>query len=111
MKDKLTEEQIARLQTAIDKAENPGARRYVVDGRPSCVIAQLYILEGGSVDTLEWWQWQSTVIGCILEEQRPPELVHYPEGLLQNLQYLWDVGVADADTRREAMREEVAKFV
>lgn len=109
MKDKLTEEQISRLQTAIDKAENPGECRYVVDGRPSCVIAQLYILEGGSVDTLEWWQ--STVIGCILEEQRPPELARYPKGLLQNLQYLWDIGLTNADTRREAMREEVAKFV
>lgn len=105
----MTEEQIARLQTAIDKAKNPGKCRYVVDGRPSCVIAQLYILEGGSVDTLG--KWRSTVIGCILEEQRPPKLAHYPKGLLQNLQYLWDVGVNDADTRREAMREEVAKFI
>ena len=105
----MTEEQIARLQTAIDKAENPGACCYVVNGRPSCVIAQLYILEGGSVDTLK--EWGATVIGCVLNERHPAELAHYPKGLLQNLQYLWDIGVDDAESRREAMRKEVAKFI
>lgn len=108
MKDKLTEEQIARLQTAIDKAETPGACRYVVDGRPSCVIAQLYILEGGSVDTLE--EWGATVIGCVLDEWHPAEFAHYPKGLLQNLQYLWDTGMDDAECRREVMRKEVKDF-
>lgn len=109
MEDKLTEEQIVRLQTAINKAENPGGCRYAVDERPSCVIAQLYILEGGSVDTLKYWG--STVIGCVLEQEHPPELAKYPKWLLQKLQYLWDVGVADAEYKREIMRDEVAKFV
>lgn len=105
----MTEEQIARLQTAIDKAENPGECRYVVDGRPSCVIAQLYILEGGSVDTLE--EWGATVIGCVLNERHPAELAHYPKTLLQSLQYLWDIGMDGVDCRREAMRSEVAYFI
>ena len=99
--------QMDKLNKAIELAREPGSCQYVTDGEPCCVIAQLYILEGGTVDELR--QWRSTVISHVLYEVNPPQLASYPKDLLADLQYTWDAGCNDAETRREIMRQRVRK--
>jgi hypothetical protein len=45
MPQSLTADQMERLRLAAERAELPGACRYVVDRRPCCVVAQPAVLE------------------------------------------------------------------
>ena len=52
MKALITQEMMDRLLEAAERAEAPGACRYVRDGEPCCVIAQLGALEGATVEQM-----------------------------------------------------------
>mgnify|MGYP003534381023 CR=1 FL=1 len=65
-------------------AINAGCR-YVVDGKPACVIAQLYILEGGKVEDMADWH------GKPIAYIQPPLLAKYPILFLSTVQYVFDL--------------------
>jgi hypothetical protein len=52
MKAKISQEQMNKLLEAARFACDPGACRYVKDGEPCCVIAQLAVLHGANVSVL-----------------------------------------------------------
>lgn len=116
---KLTVEQKKRLLRAIDTASGPGACRYVYDGAPCCVVAQLAALEGISVERMAAWDASSqTVWGLFAGGRSGPELAPYRIGdeegnpLLDRLQAIWDrrddgLGAVE---KREAMRALVEAY-
>lgn len=115
----LSEEQLDRLNTAIDRARRPGSCQYAHGGKPCCVIGQLAALEGASVSTLERWDGcmsfnggglDASDIVTLIEEEVADDF-GYPSQLLNDLQGVWDCeeGLTDDETREE-MRKIVANW-
>lgn len=100
----LTDEQRVRLLFAIDKAEGHGSLQYCsqIDGSPSCVTAQLAVMEKVPLKTVQRWAESIFVIA-----PKVKELQSYPPDLLQYLQFVWDNRDIGADTARARMRELV----
>lgn len=76
---------IENLKQAIKLAKGPAEGMYTRDGKPYCIIGQLYVLEGGNVKDLEEWEdqqiWDIPNRGC---------LDKYPIAVLRSLQTTWD---------------------
>lgn len=75
-------------EEAIKKAVHPGGCRYLIDGKPACVIAQLYVLKGGAPEDME--SWHGTGVLRIVDERMVPLLMDEPRFLMEHLQYVWD---------------------
>jgi hypothetical protein len=101
----ITDIQKIKLITAIDKAEGHGSLAYTVEGRPACVIAQLALLEGASVNLIK--KWDDSVFVILGKSSTPKGLKEYPSKLLQYLQFLWDDRTINHTVARERMRELV----
>lgn len=98
-------DQKEKLLKAIDLAKKPGSCKYVIDGEPICVIAQLYVLEGGKVEDME--KWGDTVIQTIKKETEDlPALDGYDINILLDLQSYWD-DEKDEEEARKNMRSLV----
>lgn len=84
----MTPEEKANLLLAIDRAEGPGECKYVVDGKPHCVAAQLCAIEGVSVEDLE--AAGPTKIWSVDVQSIKSVVKKYP--LVEDLQSSWDHG-------------------
>lgn len=98
------------LYKALELARNPGNCLYVERGQPCCIIAQLFVLEGGTVEEMEsrgdYKEW-STVRRVYLDKA-PPQLTKYPLELLVAMQSNWDRenGVFDSiKSRRDTIKQ------
>ena len=93
------------IKKACELAKDPGSCKYTDGEKPLCVIAQLYVLEGGDVkDMLDWG---TTVIrrveyNSILENM----FDKYGLNNLVEMQYIWDKGEDEI-----ASRNSLLKFV
>lgn len=110
---KLTPEQVQKLEQAIDLARDPGACRYVKDGAPCCVVAQLAVLEGIPVAVLKVWDGaedgRPARVDCI--GALPEPLAAYPDDLLLELQQDWDAGrYHTADDVRLVLRGTLSEY-
>lgn len=87
---------------AIQKATDPGGCRYLIDGKPACVIAQLYVLKGGAPEDMG--SWHTDVVLSIVHEFKPPLLMDEPRSLIANLQHTWDTSATAEEGRENMMR-------
>lgn len=96
---------IENLKQAIKLARGAGKCDYLNNGKPYCVIAQLYVLEGGSVEDLKEWE------GCTITgiDDRGC-LKKYPIKLLDGLQSRWD-GDIDPDYHKKTTDERRADMI
>lgn len=87
---KITDQQSNNLHLAIDRAKGQGNCQYVgVYGKkPQCVIAQLAVIEGVSVQAIKSWAGPITVLEREGTDVGP--LFYYPLDLLTSLQVMWD---------------------
>lgn len=92
-----------RVVEAIEKAEGLGSCDYVGIERPSCVIAQLYTLEGGSLAELECWE--GHMVSAVIDQFKPELLLAYNRDLLEDLQYLWDC--PDSNETKDAVKHRM----
>lgn len=80
------------LYKALALAKNPGNCLYVERGQPCCIIAQLYVLEGGTVEEMEgggkFKEWST--IRRVYIDRAPTQLTKYPMNLLIAMQANWD---------------------
>lgn len=129
---KLTEDQKKKLEAAIDAAQGAGGCKYVKNGEPCCVIAQLGHREG--VPKAEMTRWDrrlstglgagisAVLAGFTTEEFSPGALLNYPPELLIDLQSIWDRGQRSGEyapelinmpdeERREKMRQALKEWV
>jgi len=106
MKFSFTQDQIDKLNKAIDLAEEFGACLYTQDGKPCCVIAQLASLEGINVKRFDVGL---KPIDAYLRLGRFKELDVYPREFLVGLQNIWDSKqiYKTEDNARAAMRQFV----
>lgn len=107
MSTELTPEQREKLEQAVDLARGAGACRYVLNGAPGCVVAQVAVLEGVPLSTLREWD-TSTENDAPSVYDRTPELREYPRDLIAALQLEWDGAVADPTDARGRMRGLIA---
>lgn len=97
------------LYKALSLAKNPGNCKYVQDGKPCCIIAQLFVLEGGTVEEMgeeNYPEWST--IRRVYHDQAPPQLTKYPLELLVAMQSNWDRenGVFDSiKSRRDTIKQ------
>lgn len=78
------------LKKAIELANGAGSCQYrTEEGEPSCVIAQLYVLEGGDVNDLQEDCSVETLAGT--SDKFCEILKDYDMTLLNRLQMEWDV--------------------
>lgn len=96
---------MSNLLKAIELAQGKGGCVYVKDGKPCCVIAQLHVLEGGSLSEME--EWSDETVANVITTFKPRTLTKYPTGLLRGLQSIWD---SRRGTNEEG-REEMRRFV
>jgi hypothetical protein len=105
----------SNLELAIDRAEGFGVCKYVSQGRPVCVIAQLGAIEGVSIEEMERWN------GSIIRSVYPkvPKFRKYNKELLTELQVIWDdirtwerpaQTKENISTARDAMRKLVQEY-
>lgn len=95
-------------EEAIKKAINPGGCRYLQDGKPACVIAQLYVLKGGAPEDMG--SWHTDVVLSIVHEFKPPLLMDEPRLLMADLQCTWDTCHTTAEEGREIMMGVLDNF-
>jgi len=88
----MKQKEVNNLRKAIDLAEKPSGCKYVVDGKPCCVIAQLAVLEGIPVEDISKWDRQNSCgIGVLPLTNGVDVLVRkYPREVLVNMQGAWD---------------------
>jgi hypothetical protein len=106
----LTPEQKEKCLKAVELAKFPGACRYVAeDGvTPLCVIAQLGVLEGVSLDAMTIWGRKAIWDVFAFGREGHEVLASYDERFLTKLQKLWDTCDADeADVVKRTMRHLV----
>lgn len=93
------------LYKALELATMAGACLYVHNGKPCCIIAQLYVLEGGKVEDMlsvknklgEW-----SAVKHVYEDLAPPQLTKYPKNLLITMQARWDA--AELTNRKASIK-------
>jgi hypothetical protein len=115
-----TKKQAEKLHRAIDLAQDPGACTYVrPDGQgPRCVIAQLAVLEGVSLETLRVWDAASESGGSVAIHKLGETGVEVPAAIdaysLPELRYRvqerWDSGIGDSSYQRSQIHENVTAF-
>jgi hypothetical protein len=101
----LTVKQRQNLNLAIRKACGPGACVYINGkDKPSCVIGQLAVLEGYSVETIKSWM-DRGLWGMRAYDQMPKKFNKYDSQLLIALQDEWDSSrmFSSANERRSRM--------
>jgi hypothetical protein len=103
----LTVDQYNNLDEAISLATDPRGCFYVAGGMPACVIAQLFVLEGGEVEKLKQMEGES--ISSISDACMGP-LRRYPRQLLVRLQSEWDTGSGTEHELKDKMRVIVSTF-
>lgn len=93
---------------AIELAENPGGCKYFSEGKPSCVVGQLFVIEGAKEE--EFKECNYTGIGST--DSVLSSVMHYLDGysidLLDDLQSMWDCDLGpeeDLDERKARMVE------
>lgn len=86
MKYELTKTQVEKVNKAIELAQEPGACKYMVDGKPCCVIGQLAALEGVPANVLD----TELTVSALIKLNKLPEFASYPRELLFLLQRKWD---------------------
>jgi len=103
------------LFKAIELAVNPGQCQYFSDGKPSCVIGQLFALEGTQENELK--EFNGNSIYYLLNYAECSTLLkykdNYPIMLLDRLQDLWDNNLdseEDLDERKQRMVELVDNY-
>lgn len=113
---KLTKDQIKKLYAAINSAREPGGCKYVSDGVPCCVIAQLATLEGVPLETLERWNstedildGQDSITELYAKQQPATGMLNEKYGIvfLRDLQDIWDNVASTVRGGRAAMRKRV----
>lgn len=94
---------IENLKQAIKLAMGAGKCDYLNNGKPYCVIAQLYVLEGGSPEDLKEWE------GCTITgiDDRGC-LKKYSIKLLEGLQERWDQSFEETESE---VRQNMLTFV
>lgn len=103
----------ANLLKAIDKAEMFGGCDYLHDDKTACcVIAQLYVLEGGDPKDMD--EWDNSQVDDIQITHDPEELKKYDLRLLCSIQAVWDNSPQirkskDANEARQRMKQLVIK--
>lgn len=119
--EKITRAQRDTLHSAIDLAKNPGMCKYVIEEGDvaCCVIAQLGILEGTTVNQM-WNTWGGMIVSNLTSTSFicvPVEgiefLTKYPMELLVALQNTWDRGLngMSKDELKRKMKREVDFWV
>lgn len=96
---------MSNLLKAIELAQGKGGCVYVKDGKPCCVIAQLHILEGGSLSEME--EWDNLTVTEVMRDCQPDTLTKYSVSLLSGLQTIWDNNKGTNEEGREEMRRFV----
>lgn len=93
----LTADQKAKLHAAIDAAKGPGECQYVIDGQPGCVIGQLAVACGVTVDDMARFDADGSEsdgsaqrVEAILGHPLVTPLRRFPDTLLRELQRAWD---------------------
>ena len=77
------------IKKACQLAKNPNGCRYVENNEPCCVIAQLYVLDGGDIEKLK--RCDNIQYNCITSLLQDDLLeLDYPEYFLSQLQNKWD---------------------
>lgn len=75
---------------AIELAENPGGCKYFSEGLPSCVVGQLFAMEGAKEEEFKGFN-ESSIFNCLDKSQNLQNyLKDYPGRLLERLQDCWD---------------------
>jgi hypothetical protein len=104
------------LLKAIELAENPGECKYFSDGKPSCVVGQLFALEGAKSEEFNGII-NTKPIGTIHENKEFAKVKHYLYGystdILDDLQSMWDNNLdseEDIDERKAQMVELVDNY-
>lgn len=100
----ISNNQYNKLREAISLAKTPGGCHYVINGKPACVIAQLFTLEGVTVEQLS--QLEGMPIADMSDHDMGP-LKSYPRKLLADLQEVWDKGRGSEEDLKNTMREMV----
>ena len=103
------------LLKAIELAENPGECKYFSDGKPSCVVGQLFALEGTKEEELKGFNGNSIYYLLNISECTTLSKYqdNYPIRLLERLQDLWDGELdseEDIDERKARMVELVNNY-
>jgi hypothetical protein len=98
------------LLKAIELAVSPGECKYFNDGKPCCVVGQLFALEGAKVE--EFDECNGVSIGY--PNSKIAHVMHYLDSydtdLLDDLQSMWDRDLdseEDIDERKAQMVELV----
>lgn len=97
-----TTEEIAMLHKAIDLAKDSGECQYVKGGEPCCVIGQLAVLKGISLEQLP--------VGKVTVMSYTMPDLGISKSLLLKIQNVWD-GVEAASCSDEQRRAEMHKIV
>ena len=105
MKYDLTKAQIEKINKAIELAQEPGACKYMVDGKPCCVIGQLAALEGVPAVVLDRTEF---TVSALIKRNQLPEFASYPREFLYLLQRKWD---CSKSIPIENARAEMHKFL
>ena len=103
------------LFKAIELAVNPGECKYFSEGLPSCVIGQLFALEGIQEKDLKGFNGNSIyyILNNIESTSLSKYRDNYPIILLERLQDLWDRDLdseEDLDERKARMVELVDDY-
>ena len=82
----------ANVVKAIGKARKPGGCKYVDRDKPCCVIAQLYILEGGNLEELKKFDTENGILYDYISTTNDVRrrLFKHGDSELGELQYTWD---------------------
>lgn len=94
------------LLKAIELAKGAGSCQYIKGGEPCCVIAQLYVLEGGKVEDMEGWgnNWSNTTVDAVIRKNLDNGVLKkYDRQLLTRLQNTWDNFEDDEEDKRVYM--------
>ena len=81
------------VRKACELAKLPGGCTYVADGKPACVIGQLAVLEGCTVEQLSDFEQDNLNVAVLFlldEEPFKTKLAKYNSSFLDMLQMEWD---------------------
>lgn len=78
------------LLKAIELAENPGECEYFSEGKPSCVVGQLFVLEGAKEEEIRYCNDKAISNVLNMSDHLTKYLDDYPVDLLELLQDNWD---------------------
>ena len=100
-----------KLLKAIELATEFGNCTYVKKSEPCCVIAQLFVLEGGTIEDMIDWDVYTVNRLFGLNDKIVTVLSKYPLSLLNTLQACWDSTPAYFSSDAEAARGKMLAAV